>query len=416
MTTLMTQNQADTIRSVGEGAIVLWAMWVIDQNYPGRMTKAKELLPYLFPSYKDVRKLETQLNALCASGRLAQTSAGYVLLEGGKALFLEISGKDLALSPALVAGTEKDQALVVDVVSVDDEKFLPKNTREMRAPLVVGVNTTTDLNNDSLTTPTTRTTQNVSSLSLQEKILEESHILFDGDYVNKKGLSLQNLSASYLLSVLAYCYAFKRTDDRPSGFHSPAGMAHKMISENKSPRKQFLGNPKDHLPDEYLLAVGLLKIECSQCDEVFDDFEKYTKHREFMMRCQFSVNCNERFHSEDKAEEHHQWHIKEAHKNSDVPLLSTYTILEESSRGARAWKMVKEELQSDMPRASFDTWVRDAHAVGFESNKLTVAVRNAFARDWLESRIKNKINAMLEKFTNEKMNVLFVVGFVEGDE
>lgn len=411
MTNLMTQQQADVIRSVGEGAIVLWAMWVVDQNFPGRMTKAKELLPYLYPAYKDVRKLETQLNALCASGRMAQTTAGYVLLEGGRALFLGMTNQDLALSPALEAGTDENEAQALEVV-----KNFDQNSAQNARALVGVVNTTKDLINNDLTTPINKGAQNARGLSLQEKILEESHLLFDGDFVNQKGLTLERLSASYLLSVLAYCYAFKKTTDRPSGFHSPAGMAHTMISQNKSPRKQFLGDPQSHLPDEYLLAVGLLKLECSECGEVFEDFENLKKHRELMMRCEFFVDCDARFHDADKLEAHHAEHREKATVENEIPSLLSYQKLESENRGAKAWKLLKDELQADMPRASFDTWVRDAEAVALENLVLTVAVRNAYARDWLESRLLHKVNVMLKKFTQENMTVKFVVGSVEGDD
>lgn len=410
MTTLMTQSQADAIRSVGEGAIVLWAMWVIDQNYPGRMTKAKELLPYLFPSYKDVRKLETQLNALCASGRLAQTSAGYVLLEGGKALFLEISGKDLALSPALVAGTE-DQALVVDVVSADDEKFLSENTREMRAPLVVEVvdSTKNTLNNDSIT-PTVKSAQNVQNLG--SLLLSESDLLFDGSFVSNKNLFVETLSDDYVLAVLAYCYAFKKTNENPSGFDRPAGMAYTMLKNNKKPRREYLNNPLQFLPDDFLEAVGLANYTCDDCKKVFNSCDALHEHQKLLFVCDVDGEkvCYKRFHTLEAMESH----VKKEHKKTVEP--KYYKLLDAENRGARAWKMVKDELQNDMPRASFDTWVRDAHAVFLENNQLTVTVRNAFACDWLNDRIKTKVNAMLEKFTNEKLSVVFVVGFVEGDE
>ena len=121
MTTLLTNKQADALRSIGDSAMVLFALWMIDQNYPGRMTKPRELLPYLYPIIKDLRKLETQLNALCASGRIAQTTAGYVLIEGGKALLLGMAENEinaLALSPVTnTAGTETNAQALNEAIS-----------------------------------------------------------------------------------------------------------------------------------------------------------------------------------------------------------------------------------------------------------------------------------------------------------
>ena len=51
------------------------------------------------------------------------------------------------------------------------------------------------------------------------------------------------------------------------------------------------------------------------------------------------------------------------------------------------WGQVLGQLQLDMPKASYETWAKDAQAVSLEKNVLTVCARNAYARDWLESRM-----------------------------
>lgn len=63
----------------------------------------------------------------------------------------------------------------------------------------------------------------------------------------------------------------------------------------------------------------------------------------------------------------------------------------------------------DMPKASFDTWVRDTHVIAHDENRLTIGVRNAYARDWLESRLLDKIDAMLAAMLEKPMTVDFVV-------
>jgi len=42
-----------------------------------------------------------------------------------------------------------------------------------------------------------------------------------------------------------------------------------------------------------------------------------------------------------------------------------------------AWQSVLGQLQMEMPRASFDTWVRDTKPVSCDAGVMTVAVRNA---------------------------------------
>ncbi len=73
------------------------------------------------------------------------------------------------------------------------------------------------------------------------------------------------------------------------------------------------------------------------------------------------------------------------------------------------WNTVLEQLQTEMPRASFDTWVRDTIALSFIDDVLSVTVRNAYARDWLESRLTDTVNSMLVGILNKNVCVKFVV-------
>ncbi len=76
----------------------------------------------------------------------------------------------------------------------------------------------------------------------------------------------------------------------------------------------------------------------------------------------------------------------------------------------QTWKSVLEQLQTDMPRASFETWVRDTQALSYADGVITVAVRNAYARDWLESRLVDTVNHMLVGILNSaNVRVSFVV-------
>lgn len=75
----------------------------------------------------------------------------------------------------------------------------------------------------------------------------------------------------------------------------------------------------------------------------------------------------------------------------------------------QVWQSVLGQLQMEMPRASFDTWVCDTHVVAYDENRLTIGVRNAFARDWLESRLHDKVRTLLSDIFNKAVEVDFVV-------
>jgi hypothetical protein len=80
----------------------------------------------------------------------------------------------------------------------------------------------------------------------------------------------------------------------------------------------------------------------------------------------------------------------------------------------QAWQSVLGQLQMEMPRASFDAWVRDTHAMSFEDGVLTVSVRNAYARDWLDSRLTSTVSRLLVGTLNADAAVQFVVADGKG--
>ena len=46
----------------------------------------------------------------------------------------------------------------------------------------------------------------------------------------------------------------------------------------------------------------------------------------------------------------------------------------------QAWSSVLGQLQMEMPRAAYDTWVRDTRLFSYEDGVMNIAVRNAYAR------------------------------------
>ena len=75
----------------------------------------------------------------------------------------------------------------------------------------------------------------------------------------------------------------------------------------------------------------------------------------------------------------------------------------------QAWQTVLGQLQMEMPRASYDTWVRDTEALSYEDGCLTIGVRNTYARDWLEDRLASTVSRLLIGIMNRTVTVEFVV-------
>ena len=75
----------------------------------------------------------------------------------------------------------------------------------------------------------------------------------------------------------------------------------------------------------------------------------------------------------------------------------------------QVWQTVLGQLRMEMPKAAFDTWVRDTQPVSLENDKLVVGVQNAYARDWLESRLRSTVRSKLAGLMARPVDVEFVV-------
>jgi len=75
----------------------------------------------------------------------------------------------------------------------------------------------------------------------------------------------------------------------------------------------------------------------------------------------------------------------------------------------QAWQSALGQLQMEMPKASFDTWVRDTRVVNFDDGQFTIGVRNAYARDWLESRLSSTVTRLLMGIMDRNVDVAFIV-------
>ena len=82
----------------------------------------------------------------------------------------------------------------------------------------------------------------------------------------------------------------------------------------------------------------------------------------------------------------------------------------------QAWQSALGQLQMEMPKASFDTWVRDTQINSYENGLFTIAVRNAYARDWLESRLSSTVTRLLMGIMNRSVDVSFVIQSNESAE
>lgn len=75
----------------------------------------------------------------------------------------------------------------------------------------------------------------------------------------------------------------------------------------------------------------------------------------------------------------------------------------------QAWQAARGQLQTEMPKGAFDTWVRNAEFVAYEDGQVILGVPNAYARDWLQSRLCSTVTRLLTGILNRTVQVSFVV-------
>ena len=75
----------------------------------------------------------------------------------------------------------------------------------------------------------------------------------------------------------------------------------------------------------------------------------------------------------------------------------------------QAWQATLGQLQMEMPRATFDTWVRDVDLLAYEDGAFILGVQNAYARDWLENRLLSTVKRVLAGVMGRTVEVRFTV-------
>lgn len=73
------------------------------------------------------------------------------------------------------------------------------------------------------------------------------------------------------------------------------------------------------------------------------------------------------------------------------------------------WQMLLSELSLQMPSATYSTWVRDTWVIAYEDGEFMIGLPNAYARDWLENRLRHKIKRVLSSLIHRSVQVQFRV-------
>jgi chromosomal replication initiator protein len=75
----------------------------------------------------------------------------------------------------------------------------------------------------------------------------------------------------------------------------------------------------------------------------------------------------------------------------------------------QAWQAALGELQLQMTRATFETWVKQTTVLSSEDGVFVIAVRSNFAKEWLENRLLGLIKRTLSHIVGRSVEIRFAV-------
>ncbi len=73
------------------------------------------------------------------------------------------------------------------------------------------------------------------------------------------------------------------------------------------------------------------------------------------------------------------------------------------------WDIARSHLRLQLPRSTYETWVRDTECLAHEDGTFVVGVANAYAKDWLSLRLRPLIKRTLNAIVGHAVDVTFVV-------
>jgi hypothetical protein len=231
------------------------------------------------------------------------------------------------------------------------------------------------------------------------EILQHTDLLFDGALVVSR--DLEDREPHWALAWCAYAYREK------SKLNGAGGLVRNRLKDDVPPPEWAQQQWRETLPSDFLEALGLAEYTCEICEANFKKMTDLTTHQATHPKWYLCPVCGQSFYNQEDLDAHYdQEHTPTLIKPDESiskPIHEGSSLTPE-----QAWQSVIGQLQMEMPRASFDSWVRDTKAIRYGRNTLTVGVCNSYARDWLESRLASTVNRLLVGITNEVVVVDFV--------
>jgi hypothetical protein len=93
---------------------------------------------------------------------------------------------------------------------------------------------------------------------------------------------------------------------------------------------------------------------------------------------------------------------------SQLPMLPEFPSLTASTTSENPWEKTKAFMRLQLPRSTYDTWLRDTTLIAATEDEYTIRVHDANTREWLSKRLQNKIALNLQSVAGRQITVKYV--------
>ncbi|MGM0401337.1 MAG: chromosomal replication initiator protein DnaA [Chloroflexota bacterium] len=73
------------------------------------------------------------------------------------------------------------------------------------------------------------------------------------------------------------------------------------------------------------------------------------------------------------------------------------------------WQTALGQLELQLDRPTYDTWIKDTEVISYEDDVLVIGVHSAYAKDWLENRLYADIQHTVTNIANRTTSLRFIV-------